>query len=448
MSQVEAPAAVNESLLTDAKKVLIGNDMGEWTRPTAAGLYPHQWLWDSFFIAIGQRHYDIKRAMAEVRSPFRAQWKNGMVPHIIFSGAKGYHAGPEMWRSSTVSKGAPRDIETSGVTQPPVAAEAVIRIGQLLNPKERKAWYKEMYPKILSWHQWLYRERDPEGDGLVVLVLSWENGMDNTPPWMRIMHDQAHSNRVRFIKAVGFVRFLERFRKDTDVVPAKERISTIDLHTVYDLIKSLRRLGYDGRKIMARHRLQVDDLAFNCILMRANQHLAAIAEEIGEVLPSDIRQAIDKAPAALESLWEPETEQYYNRNHLTGQLVKEPSVSTFLPLYAQVLPPERVGVLLQHLHNPKTFGAKFPIPSAPLDSPYFKAHCYWQGPAWVDVNWLVAEGLEDNGLLQEAQSLRRSTLQMVKKGGMYEYFSPLDGSKAGAPTFSWTAALTIDLLNR
>lgn len=40
--------------------------MGEWTRPDP-GLYIHQWLRDSFFAAIGKRHYDIERAKVEAK---------------------------------------------------------------------------------------------------------------------------------------------------------------------------------------------------------------------------------------------------------------------------------------------------------------------------------------------------------------------------------------------
>jgi hypothetical protein len=35
---------------------------------------------------------------------------------------------------------------------------------------------------------------------------------------------------------------------------------------------------------------------------------------------------------------------------------------------------------------------------------------------------------------------------MVAKSGCYEYFDPLTCAGAGAANFSWTAALTIDLL--
>lgn len=375
-----------------------------------------------------------------------------MVPHIIFSEAKGYHAGPEIWKSSKASPDAPRRIETTGITQPPVAAEAVVRIGDMLKPQERREWYTEMYPKVLRWHQWLYRERNPGGDGLVPIILSWESGLDDSPPLMEMMHRYAMSNRVKLMKLTGLDKFFERRRKDTREVPAAQRISTLDVQAIYDLIRSLRRKHYNNQEILKSHKFQVIDLAFNCILIRANQHLKAIAGYIEEKLPPDIIHAINAARPALESLWDDEKGYYFNRDAISGKLVRLPSSATFLPLYAlDDLPKERVSRLLKHMHDPATFGPRYPVPSAPIDSPYFNPHRYWQGPTWVNINWLLIDGLRRNGRPEEAERLKRLTLEMVTeswlKQGFFEYYSPLDGSVAGARDFSWTAALTIDLLN-
>jgi mannosylglycerate hydrolase MGH1-like protein len=438
--------ADTQQLIEQAKEVLRTNDMGGWSRPDP-DLYVHQWLWDSLFAAVGLRHYDIERAKAEVRSPFRAQWKNGMLPHIIFGDAKGYHAGPKLWHCER-SPMAPDGFETSGITQPPVAAEAAVRVGQKLKSSERKAWYREMYPKILAYHQWFYRERNPRGDGLPVIVLSWETGLDNSPPWMYIMHKFALGLRTQMIQQANLTALMERFRKDTEAVgvPAEERISTIDLYGVYDLIKTLRRYKYDGAKIMKNHKLQVVDVTFSCILIRANELLKEMADEIGEELPPDIKHAMHVAPHALATLWDSETQQYYNRNVKTGRLVKIPTIATFMPLYSGTLPKERVKALVRQLHDPKTYGTAFPIPTTPLNSPYFRPNRYWQGPTWVNMNWLVADGLERNGEPKEAAMLRQRTIGMVARGGMYEYFSPLSAEPAGADSFTWTAALTIDML--
>ena len=441
-----------DKLIAEAQAALKANDQGgKWTLPTSINLYPHQWLWDTFYHAIGQRHYDIKRAKEEVRSPFRAQWKNGMVPHIIFSDAKGYHAGPELWRTSKFSKDAPRDIETSGVSQPPVAAEAAVRIGEMLSAKERRKWYAEMYPKILAWHQWWYRERNPRGDGVVRILLSWESGMDNSPALMEMLHKYAMGPRVRLMQALGLDKVAEHKRKDTRVVPVNERISTLDVYAIYDLIRSLRRKHYNYREVMPDHKFQVIDLVVNCILIRANHHLKTMADELGEELPADIKRAMRVAPHTLETMWDDETGYYFCRDAISGKLIKLPGSATFLPLYALELPKERVKALIKHLHDPKTFAAPYPVPSAPLNSSYFNPHRYWQGPTWVNVNWLIIDGLKRNGEPEEAEWLRKKTVEMVQKNaaeyGFHEYYSPLDASVAGAPDFSWTAALIIDLLN-
>src|SRR5438105_9598829 len=106
------------ALLKELKTVLANNSRGTYTIP-AADLYPHQWLWDSCFIAIGLRHLDVERAQTELASLVRGQWSNGMFPNIIFDSGKEHHRDRELWRSY-VSPYAPRHVATSGITQPPM----------------------------------------------------------------------------------------------------------------------------------------------------------------------------------------------------------------------------------------------------------------------------------------------------------------------------------------
>ncbi|MDQ3972841.1 MAG: hypothetical protein M3276_00560, partial [Actinomycetota bacterium] len=78
-----AAYAGRQTLGAAAAAVLRGNDLGGRTRASAT-LYPHQWSWDSAFIAIGLAHLDTDRAAAELSSLFEAQWSDGRVPHIVF----------------------------------------------------------------------------------------------------------------------------------------------------------------------------------------------------------------------------------------------------------------------------------------------------------------------------------------------------------------------------
>jgi glycogen debranching enzyme len=436
---------MDKQTLTDiAERVLAKNDRDGWTCPSGE-LYPHQWLWDSCFTAIGLRHINVKRAQTEIRSLLKNQWKNGMIPHIVFSSDTNYHAGPHLWGTTNIPN-CPEGIESSGISQPPMLAEAVVRIGKLLNEKERKSWYEETFPGLAAFHEWLYRDRDPNRSGLVVIVHPWESGLDNTPPWMEMLRKHALSSKLRLVTRLGLIRFVDRFRKDTQFVPAEERMATIDLFAVYDLSRRIRKLRYNDQKILKQQKVLLVDLAYNSILIRANRHLADIAGEISQPLPEFTDKAYKQGVSALDRLWDEDTKQYYSLNYKTGKLVKSSSIAGFLPMYAGKLPATRVKALLEQLHNPDTYSTGWPVPSAPLNSPHFKPHCYWQGPTWVNMNWLLINGLRRNGAGDEASKLRRSTIDLVGKNGMYEYFSPLDGEPLGAKEFSWTAALTLDLL--
>ena len=88
-----------KSYTKKAQKILNSNWTGNYTK-SAPRLYPHQWSWDSGFIAIGYAHYNEDRAMKEIRSLFMHQWDNGMVPQIVFNTAAlgNYFPEPEFWQ--------------------------------------------------------------------------------------------------------------------------------------------------------------------------------------------------------------------------------------------------------------------------------------------------------------------------------------------------------------
>src|SRR5262249_36577301 len=84
------------------------NTRADWTKP-APRLYPHQWSWDSAFIAIGLAHVDAERALRELETLFAAQWADGRLPHIAFNPeAADYFPGPEWWASARTTPLAPR----------------------------------------------------------------------------------------------------------------------------------------------------------------------------------------------------------------------------------------------------------------------------------------------------------------------------------------------------
>jgi hypothetical protein len=432
------------NLIEAAKTVLDANDRGVYTAPNNSGMYPHQWLWDSCFVAIGRRHYDVERAKTEILSLLAGQWTNGMLPNMIMSGGRRNPDG-NIWRS-WLNPNAPDNLSTSGITQPPIIAEAVVRIGEKMSKPERRSWYQTVYPNLLRYHQWLYTERDPHGEGLVLLVHPWETGLDNTPPWINELEDHQMPLWIQIVKKLNLSPMFNMFRRDTKLIPAEQRMRTTDALALYSTQRRLRRKNYDISRILAHSLFAIEDVSFNAILIRANQHLEHIARTLRKELLKDLEMRMHKSEKAFEALWDPYTNQYYSREFVSHRLIKVPSIGTLLPLYAGTIPKERAKQLVRLLEDEHQFGTHYPVPSAPLNSDYFNPRCYWQGPSWVNTNWLIIDGLKRYDFHDHADALKESTIEMVKQSGFWEYFSPIDGTPSGAQNFSWTAALTIDLL--
>jgi len=426
------------------QKVLDDNWRVTHTIP-AEGLYPHQWLWDSCFNAIGWRHSDLDKAKQELRSLLRGQWSNGMLPHMLFASSGNGSRDRQIWQAWR-NPHSPDDIDTSGTTQPPMLAEAVVQVGAKLSESERRTWYQDMYPALVAHHEWLYKDRDPHDEGLVSLIHPWESGLDNSPPWIVQLH--AHG-RPWWISAVEKLKLDKVFllvRRDTHHVPPGQRLNSIDALLYYAVLQRLRRKNWDTQSILERSHFMVEDLAFNSILIRANTLLRDMAHDIGKQLPKNLLANMSLSESAIEKLWDGYYTQYFSRNFITHKLIKEPSIATLLPLYAGTISQDRAIELVDMLHDKKLFDTAYPVASVPLESNYYKELGYWQGPSWINTNWLIVNGLERYGFAQEAAIIKKQSIAMVKQHGPYEYFSAKNGEPAGAKNFSWTAALIIDFL--
>ncbi len=437
------PEPAVEGLRERALEVLARNRRGAWTCPSSA-VYPHQWLWDSCFVAIGLARDDPQRAAVELCSVFRGQWANGMLPHMIFGDGLRDLGSRRLWRSKR-QPDAPRDVSTSCITQPPIAAIAAGRITDALPAAERHGFLDSVVPRLAAYHAWLYRERDPWQHGLVTLIHPWECGLDTTPSWMGVLAASWHPWWLRVVHRFHLARVVRLLRTDTRYVPVAQRASDDDGLRMLALARTDGRFGFDPRRLPADRAVMVEDLAFNALLVVANRVLERLADDAGKSLDPALRDAMRATEAALEELWDEPSAQYYSRNVISGELIKVPTVATFLPLWAGVAA-ERAARLVQVLRDEARWWPEWPVPSVPADDANFDPERYWQGPTWVNTNWLIVEGLRRNGAADLAVALARRTVELVARGGFFEYFSPLTGQGFGAADFSWTAALTLDLL--
>ncbi len=435
-----APATLTER----ARRVLDDNRRGGWTCPEP-DFYPHQWLWDSCFIAIGLASYDPQRAAGELRAVFRGQWANGMLPHMIFADDVSDVGSERIWQSRKFAE-APRAVATSCITQPPLASIAAWHVAQALPDDERRSFLAELLPKLVAYHAWMYRERDPEGHGLITLIHPWECGLDTTPPWMRALRRMSEPWWMRVVLRLRLTRVARFFRRDTRYAPAAERLSDDDGLRMLVLAHRAKRSRFELRRMPPADSVLIEDLAFNSFLVVANRALREIADDLGVGIDPDLERHFPTTIAAIdEHLWDDATGQYYSRDAVTGRLLTLPTVATFLPLWAGVAS-DRAIRLVGHLADDSGYWPRYPVPSVPTDGRHFDAQRYWKGPTWVNMNWAIIQGLRTSGAADVADELRSRTLDLTDRFGFAEYFSPLTGEALGAQRFSWTAALVLDLL--
>jgi Glycosyl hydrolase family 63 C-terminal domain len=432
----------NEDLLRRAKQILAQNNKGTWTQP-APDVYPNQWFWDSCFVAIGLAQYQPQRAIRELRSLCAGQWQNGMIPHQIFHAE--HHLGSRLWRSD-ISPDSPPTVSTSGITQPPLLAEAVWRIGEKLSKDKRRELFEEFYPRIVKYHMWLYGERNPHEEGLVVLLHPWETGMDDAPPWIQELRLHSTPFWIRMIDKFQVDRLIDVIREEAQHETIDERMSTLDALRLYNVVRRLRRKKYQSDLILKHSIFAIEDLSFNCILLRNNEILEDIAKVLHRHLPKELRIQSARAKLALEDLWDGRANQYYSRNFITDQLIKTPTIASLMPLYSRAVSTERAALLVEQLKNEKQYWLNYPVPTVPQGSPFFSEVHYWQGPTWINTNWLLIEGLRHYGYDELADILLERSIKLVRQSGFREYFSPYDGTGAGANNFSWTAALVIEMI--
>jgi hypothetical protein len=377
----------------------------------SARAYPFQWFWDSCFHAIVWSHVDRERAADELRSLLAWQRPDGMIPHVVFWDGSQI-AIRKFWHYAE-SRGIPfvRRPLTTECVQPPVLAQAVERVGG--------EFVDEALPALERYYRYLARERDPDGDGLVSIVNRFESGLDFSPAY-------DHGRR---------------YRDPVSLFAAARRGEVVN-----------KLLGFDLSRIFRLTNHHVEDVLFNTAFADG---LAALARLAGRREPQLAAWARDTGRRTLDALlersWDERAGLFWNLRGRKEEPQRQPTIVSLLPLVLDDLPAEVAARLVEHLSDPRSFATPWPVPSVPRDDPLFlrtsrlhHARLIWRGPASVNTNWFLANGLRRHDYGREADALRDRTRELVARGGFNEFYDPIDGTPVGAPEFGW-ATLAVDI---
>lgn len=205
----------------------------------------------------------------------------------------------------------------------------------------------------------------------------------------------------------------------------------------------------------------------NALMYKELQAMAYIARclSLGEIAAQYDKEAADLKSKIQEHCWDPRDKFYYSVD-LNLLPVEKPAISGLNPgdLYLHVGQPRNYDCLIQrfsvwsgfmsmwagiatpsqaadivrlHYRDTTSFNAPAGIRSlSPLEKMYnLRASgnpSSWQGPIWINVNYLVFRGLLNYGYTAEARELAEKTVILLGRdferfGALHEYYLPENG---------------------
>ena len=415
---------MRNNLIEKAKKVLLGNKKRGFTLPTNNKLYPAQWKWDSGFIALGYSHFNLKYALDEINTLLKGQWKDGMIPHILFHDLNtNYYPNHSVWNCGN-------KIHSSGITQPPVLAIILKRILDKNKVKETIK-IKSIVKKLKKYHEWLIKYRDPKNTGLVSILHPWESGYDNSPLWDYSM------NEVKVEKNLKYKR------GDNKIINPDYRPLNKDYDRYVTIKNHLRKNKYDPKKLYTASMFNVIDVGFNSIFLKANKDLLKLLKKLN-LEHKKIQKYLLKSENQIEKLYDKKKRTFINYDLKNKKKIFVPSITNYFILFADLKNKFINKEIIQKLkkHNTKE---KFFFSSIKPNFNKYEEKRYWRGPVWINCNWIIYQGLKNKDVIF-AKKVRKKTIDLIEENGFYEYYNSKTGKAYGANNFSWTASLFLDLI--
>ncbi len=194
--------------------------------------------------------------------------------------------------------------------------------------------------------------------------------------------------------------------------------------------------------------MPVESPDLNTYLYLQQEALAKIAGVIGA--KDDVEIWRQRAQAMIQRMidisWDAQSGFFWARRN--GSRVNVRTPFNLFPLITGRMPPAISERLVSHLTDQSQFWSRYPVPTVAMDEPKYNPNQMWRGPTWVNVNYLLIEGLQRSGYPDLARDLRRRTLELIcGQADIYEYYHPQSGENPpnAASTFGWSSAVFIDL---
>jgi len=204
-----------------------------------------------------------------------------------------------------------------------------------------------------------------------------------------------------------------------------------------------------------------ESLDLNCMLVMEAKSLENMAKKLGLNQEAKHWKADYEKRTELinKTFWDEENGFYYNVDKTTHRFtykkeddLKRDEIIGFLPLWAGVADKERARRLVKKLTDPQQFWRPYGVPSLSAKDPYYNAKGYWNGPVWVEWDYLIMRGLMDYGYQKEAKELvnrvAKGMTEVLKKDhNLWEFYSPDEAWGGYHRTYIWAGIINRMMLD-
>ncbi|GAB3831506.1 amylo-alpha-1,6-glucosidase [Pontibacter rugosus] len=419
LADEEIEARVRNLLYSNMISGKRGSFHYHYTKPSP-DTYPYQYFWDTcFHVFILLAMDEVDMAKKHMRSLFRMQAPDGFVGHMSYWKRR--------WpaRITDIFQLRPKDVlqiykpHMSALVQPPLAAQAVLRIYQHAPDQQ---FLNEMLPRLKAYYNWLQLNRDFEGEGLLSIISPYESGLDWKASYDPVLqYNKGQAGPQLFWKVLQ--------------VDAHNFIRNYNLPAIYRSNKFI-----------------VKDAAFNTFYVQNLEALAKLCTLAGDQDADIYRlQAEKTGNSILKYMYDEADAAFYDLAGHNFRKLKVKTGTIFFPVVLRQVPNAICKrVLHRHLQQQNGFHVPYPIPSLAVDEYAFnpdESLYIWRGPTWVMFNWFMHGHLLDIEYTQEAQELLLSIKRLITQSGLREYYDPFTGAGHGAQNFTWSG-LVMDMIKR
>jgi hypothetical protein len=199
----------------------------------------------------------------------------------------------------------------------------------------------------------------------------------------------------------------------------------------------------------------------NSMLVKEAMSLAEMAKILGKHDDQKkwLNDAMKRSELINKTMWDPASAFYYNvtkTDHSFGfrmpDDLKIKEIIGFLPLWAGVADSIQAAALVAKMQDPAEFWRPFGVPSLTAASDYYCPIGYWNGPVWVQWEYLLYRGLRDYGYVRVADELAKRVLEnmihhLKHDHVFWEFYSADDHQAGWNKTYIWAGIATRFLLD-